>query len=124
MIVPMKKINIVTQAKDAEGAVKALRGLGVLHVEHRNAPKGTDINELSANIALVSNASAVLNGPEFVNRTPVENGRHVRDWKAAAYHIVDLWKRIDQLGEYSRSVIANIKEWQVWGDLTPTPFWS
>ncbi len=119
MIVQMKKINIVTQAKDAAGAVKALRGLGVLHVEHRVAPKGIDINELSANIALVSSASAVLNGPEFISRIPSENGRHVRDWKAAAHHIVDLWKRIDQLGEYSRSVIANIKEWQMWGDFDP-----
>ena len=109
MIVPMKKVTVVAQTKDAEATVKALKDLGVLHVEHATAPKGADINELNSYITLITNAMSVLSGPEFVKTTPVENGRHVWDWKKAAVHITNQWKRIDQLVEYSRQLAANIK---------------
>ena len=37
MIVPMKKAAVIAQSKDAEGVVRSLRSLGVLHVEDRKS---------------------------------------------------------------------------------------
>jgi len=40
MIVPMKKVFLVIQAKDAQGLLERVRKLGILHVENVNTPKG------------------------------------------------------------------------------------
>ena len=40
MIVPMEKIAVIVQEKDASLAIKKLQSLGVLHVEYQNTPQG------------------------------------------------------------------------------------
>lgn len=119
MIVPMKKAVVIVQEKDAPEAIKSLRSLGVLHVEHQNPPAGTDIASLREDIALVSNALAILSGPEFAGKPVAEPGRHVKDWKTAAQHVIESWKRYDQLEEYSRSLKISVKEWERWDEFDP-----
>ena len=60
MIVPMKKISVITQSKDAEDALKALRKLGIFHVEHERMPQGKDVNLLEEDIALVNKSLDIL----------------------------------------------------------------
>jgi V/A-type H+-transporting ATPase subunit I len=120
MIVPMKKIAVITQAKDADGAVKSLRKLGVLHVEHAQPPKGRDISQIQDDLTLLNQAIEVISKVEFA--TGCEGSlvrRDTADWKSACRRIIDVWKRLDQLEEFSRSLILKIEEWTPWGDFDP-----
>lgn len=120
MIVPMKKAAVIVQSKDAEEAIRALRSLGVLHVEHQNLPTGPDITFLRDDIALAQGAIGILSSPEFSRHgPPAEEGMHVKEWKLAARHVVESWKRLDQLEEYSRHLKTSIKEWERWGEFKP-----
>jgi len=60
MIVPMKKIAIIVQSKDADSTVRHLRKLGILHVEHQKVPEETNIDALGGSIMLVNKALDIL----------------------------------------------------------------
>ncbi len=119
MIVPMKKAAVIVQSKDAVSAIGKLRSLGVVHVEHQKAPAGKDINPLKAEIGLFTQAIGILSRPEFIAKSRSETGKKRRNWKSTALHIVDLWKRLDQLKEYSRTLKGEIARWEQWGDFNP-----
>ena len=143
---PMKKAAIIMQQKDAEGCIRALRSLGVVHVEHQQVPKGKDINLLHDDLALVNQALEVISEEEFVKKYKIkeekksivvvqESIKHFPiplrkslevvakgdflDWRQAVTRIIDLWKRLDHLQEYSRALTQQISDWQVWGDFDP-----
>jgi V/A-type H+-transporting ATPase subunit I len=118
MIVPMKKVTVVVQEKDASSAVNAMRSLGVLHVEHEVAPAGKDINELQDDLALINRAIAILSETEFFSKKATV-AKEPSDWKSNALHIVDLRKRYDQLRQYSLTLKKAISDWQPWGDFDP-----
>jgi V/A-type H+-transporting ATPase subunit I len=118
MIVPMKKIVLLAQAKDAENTLKSLRKLGVLHLEHIQVPKGKDISALLEDILLIERAATILvsNYPTAKLDT-LSDGRI--DWKKIAIHIVDIQKRVEQLKEYAVTLKKNIDKWRPWGDFEP-----
>ena len=118
MIVPMKKVTVVVQEKDASSAVNAMRSLGVLHVEHEVAPAGKDINELQDDLALINRAIAILSETEFFSKKTTV-AKEPGDWKSNALHIVDLRKRYGQLQQYSLTLKKAISDWQPWGDFDP-----
>lgn len=119
MIVPMKKITVVVQAKDADSAVARLRHLGVLHVEHQQMPKGKDIDTFSKEIAGISEAIGILLDPEFSQRATQVQDKKIVAWHIICQHVIDLHKRLDQLQEYSRNMLQNINFWQAWGEFDP-----
>lgn len=119
MIVPMKKAAIIVQEKDADFAVGALRGLGVLHVEHQRVPAGRELSLIVEDAGLLNAAIGILSGKEFVVKEEAGTDEAPADWKFTARHIVDLKKRLDQLKEYSRSLDALIQRWESWGDFDP-----
>ena len=114
MIVRMKKVNILVQAKDAQLAVSRLRGLGVLHVEHAVQPKEKDTLAVKEGIAAVTEAVNILSA-----RPAKAARRQLQDYKASARHIIDSHKRFTQLDEYARRVSNSISQWQAWGDFDP-----
>lgn len=116
MIVPMKKITVIVQAKDADSAVARLRHLGVLHVEHQQVPKSKDIDTFYKDIASIGEAIDILSDPEFSQQV---QGRKIVNWRIICQHVIDLHKRLDQLQEYSRNMLQNINYWQAWGDFDP-----
>jgi V/A-type H+-transporting ATPase subunit I len=119
MIVPMKKVSVITQSKDAANAVEKLRSLGILHVEYSQPPQGKDIVLVEEDIALVDKAVGILN--EYateIGKKKIEC-KTVKDWKQASLHIVDLWSRMDQTEEYGRSLKKKIGDWESWGDFDP-----
>jgi len=118
MIVPMKKVSIVVQEDDAVSALEALRSMGILHVEHAQAPKGKDISLLSEDIALLNQVVGILSG-YLPKKKIAHEHRNAGDWKQHARHIVDSQKRIDQLKEYSVTLMAQIGQWRPWGDFDP-----
>ncbi len=117
MIVPMKKVYCICQAKDSPDTLIQLRKLGVVHVEHQQAPRGKDITVLQEDINLALSAEGVLSRYcPAVEKVPQKQSS---DWKVAAHHIIDLEKRLDQLREYSRLLKNRIIEWESWGDFDP-----
>jgi len=121
MIVPMKKVTVVTQAKDSLSAVSGLRALGVLHVEHEQSPKGKDVNSLLEAIALFNQALSILSGikikPEYV-----VIDKEAADGQEVGRHIIDLYKHKEQLIEYFRALSIRIKQYEEWGDFDPQAF--
>lgn len=108
------------QQKDAEGSIRALRSLGVVHVEHQQVPKGKDINLLQDDLALVNQALEVISEEEFFEKYKIkEEKKSIVDWRQTARRSVDLWKRLDHLQEYSKVLTREISDWQEWGDFDP-----
>jgi len=119
MIVPMKKITVLVQEKDANSAVENLRKLGVVHVEHVQAPQAEAVRILRDDIALIDAALSILSEEKFVKAAGDTPQETPKDWKFTTRHIVDLSKRLDQLKEYSRLLKNRIAEWEHWGDFNP-----
>lgn len=119
MIVPMKKVTVITQEKDVASSVSNLRGLGVLHVEHEVQPRGADINKLQEDIVLLNSSIEVLSENEFSSESVVSEGKKIEDWNFTCRHIVDLRKRLEQLDEFGRHLRSESLKWQDWGDFQP-----
>jgi V/A-type H+-transporting ATPase subunit I len=118
MIVPMKKVSVVVQEKDASEAVGAMRTLGVLHVEHQIAPAGKDINALQDDLALINRAITILSETEFSFKKSA-SPKEPADWKSGARHIAELRTRYEHLQKYSLELKKAIADWQAWGDFDP-----
>jgi V/A-type H+-transporting ATPase subunit I len=120
MIVPMKKIAIIMQQKDAKEGIEALRSLGVVHVEHQQTPEGKDTSLLQDDLSLASHALEILSEEGFAKeRKGKDTDKAISDWRFTARHIIDLSKRLDHLKTYYSQLIQQINDWQAWGDFEP-----
>jgi len=119
MIVPMKKLTVITQSKDALSAVSSLRSLGVVHVAHQKAPVAKDISALHEDIAVLDTAFDILRSEMISGAAADETPDPSGDWKNTAKHIIDSRGRMEQLAEYSRTLKALISTWERWGDFDP-----
>jgi V/A-type H+-transporting ATPase subunit I len=121
MIVPMKKVGIIVQAKDAQGFVERLRSLGVVHVEYSRTPAGKDVEAGQRDMELLNEALVVLQEEIFTAEPGIPSQKIPAspDWRPAALHVVDLGKRYQYLKEFSRNLALSIGDWQAWGDFDP-----
>lgn len=119
MIVPMKKAIIFVRAQDAPAAVTGLRGLGALHIEHRQAPEGKDIASLKDDIAVLDRVIAVLSLPGVIGKSGLKDLPRITEWRFTARHVLDTYARIDHLEEFSRRLSSQAADWQAWGDFDP-----
>ena len=117
MIVPMRKATILVREGDAEAAVKDLRTMGVLHVEHQNPPEGRDVAAVQEKVALIHAATDVLNRVLSQNRGLPPQKEIAGDWEAEARRIIELGRRRDELESSTRSITGQILEWERWGDV-------
>ncbi|MDP3732421.1 MAG: hypothetical protein Q8R31_05305 [Candidatus Omnitrophota bacterium] len=116
----MKRASIIILTQDTQDTLKGLRRLGVLHIEHQQVPQGKDIATLKEEIALLSDALAILMQTDSSCPAPLENAKgEVNDWKHIARHIIDTRKRIEQIEEYARNLTAQMDQWESWGDFDP-----
>ena len=121
MIVPMKKIAVILQDKDAEDSLRILRKLGILHIEHQEAPKSKDIALLKDDVSILNEALGVLSEGA---RQDVKEKKETSDWRALAKHLVDCRNRIRQLEQFAVTLKNRIAEWQLWGDFSPSEIQS
>ncbi len=121
MIVPMKKVTVVTQAKDGQNALSKLRALGVLHVEHAQVPKSKDISILIEEISLTDQALSIFSGVK-IQPQEASKDQEAIDGQFTVRHIIDLYKRKDQLAEYLTVLSVRIKQYEEWGDFDPQDF--
>ena len=119
MIVPMKKVAILVQAKDSIDTIEKLRSSGVVHVEHQRLPKDKEIGQLVEDIALIDGAMAVLQQEKFTGSSTLRENEELPDWRVAARHILDLRNRLNQLKDYLLTLQGRISRWQRWGDFNP-----
>jgi len=119
MIVPMKKVAILVQSKDSHVSVERLRELGVLHVEHKQLPKGDNVSALKEDLNLIDSCIRTLFQEEFSSKTITPDAQELSDWKFTARHIVDLGKRVNQLKDYAFTLTNRISSWGSWGDFQP-----
>jgi len=119
MIVAMKKVFVVVQAKDRETTIESLRRLGVVHVEYQRALHGENIRRLEEDLSLVEAAQEVFSHRYDHERTDQFEQKPLQDWKRTCQHLVDLNKRLDQLQEYQARITNTIIEWRQWGDFEP-----
>jgi len=117
MIVAMKKVAVIIQSKDAQAAVKELRRLGLVHIEHQRPPQSQDLNLLQEDTVLVDACLEVFEqaGCRPDAAVKVKTG----DWKATAKHVVDSWKRYGYLEDFSNTLEHQAGQWQRWGDFDP-----
>jgi len=118
MIVPMKRLSIIMQSKDAKGAIDELGSLGILHIEHQNKPAGEGIEALREKAGLFDKAITILSMPELKEKGAGETPLS-RDLEKMARHIVDSFNRFDRLQEYRRRLERAISEWEPWGEFDP-----
>lgn len=121
MIVPMKKVAVLVESKDSKPAVERLRGLGVLHVEHQQLPKGGDLNVLQEDLHLVEEALRILSQEEFLAQDASFDEQGLSDWRFTAQHILDSHKRLNQLRDFALTLKNKISFWEAWGDFEPQP---
>lgn len=119
MIVPMKKLSVITQSKDAVSAVAQLRSLGVVHVKDEQPPSGKDLEACDSDLNLLQQALVILSEEVFAKGAASASAQGLEDWKTASRHIIDLGKRYEHLKEYSRHLSVRISQWQAWGDFDP-----
>lgn len=114
MIVPMKKVHLVTQDKDIVPALNVLREAGVLHVEHMRAAQGQRLTQLTEDRQMLARVVSLLTH-EKQQPYQVTHG----DWKAKAEEILGLAIVIDQYQEAINKRHLQIVEWEPWGDFNP-----
>ena len=119
MIVPMKKVILVVQSKDAENALQELRAQGLVHMEHQRPPEGKDLQTIQEDLSLVDSVLNILSRQEKEGLAQEKATHSLSNWKLTAQHIVDADKRLDQLGEFGRTLKNRIIAWEPWGDFDP-----
>ena len=112
MIVSMKKITLIVQSKDAQGALSSLRDLGIVHIENENIPASEDINHLKDRILFLSQSIAALADGKK-QKTLNYNQQQLSE------DISDLLEEKEMLEEDIRKRQKDIDLWQEWGDFDP-----
>jgi len=114
MIVPMKKIFLIMQDKDAASALKTLCEVGTLHVEHQKEPVGDDIHELQDKRQKIEKVLQRLSCMEDGSyQVPVD------DSKKRAVEVFDQINLIAQLQQRIYEKKALISKWETWGNFDP-----
>lgn len=120
MIVPMKKVAVIVQSKDAEGAVVRLRQEGILHVEHHRIPAGSKVQALQDELAPVAQAITIVSSPEFAKEKRISPAQLPGDQRLhACRHLVETYKRRAQLEDFSLKLQSDISGRQAWGEFNP-----
>ncbi len=112
MIIEMKKINVITQSKDAVSTIERMGRLGVLHIEHENMPSNDDIEDLRDNRQALIRVLTVLEDLQEGNEEHGSPGKLV----AEINHLLD---RKDALRENITQIKKEIEKWKDWGDFEP-----
>jgi vacuolar-type H+-ATPase subunit I/STV1 len=110
MIVPMKKLSIIVEAKDAGDALANVRRAGVVHIEHHKAPLGKDISALEEDISALNKALLILVQEKPPVPAPLEPVPS--DEKTLCRDILAAKKRLNVLDDTVRSLDYLIAAWK------------
>ncbi|MDP8264441.1 MAG: hypothetical protein P9M12_03050 [Candidatus Aceula lacicola] len=113
MIIPMKKVSLVVQKKDAENTLMRLRDIGVVHVIHENPPEGTGVAEVKEEVRALQEAIHFLEGQGASHATQGSGRIEMIE------RITDCVHQIRQLKDDMAKQHSLISQWEPWGDFNP-----
>jgi V/A-type H+-transporting ATPase subunit I len=119
MIVPMKKAIIILETKDAESAIRCVRQLGVLHVEHQEPLESREISALQEKVSLADLSFDVLHSVTLPQKNLPQQKKISGDWMALVNRLVELAKRREELETSTELLPVQIREWERWGEVDP-----
>jgi len=111
MIVPMKKIFLVVQEKDAMPAVETLRSVGLVHVAPVTEPSGPTLEESRRKVELAQKALDILSFQKKSDRQ-----EDIDAWEKKADEILDLTERKTRLENAINKRRGLISFWEPWGN--------
>ncbi|MCK5147085.1 hypothetical protein KAR48_10040 [bacterium] len=111
MIVPMLKSTLLLSAKDKKCALKTLRRLGVVHVEHMTPPQSEDIDKLLGAIAGAEKTLILLE--ETVVDKAVDTGG-----KEAVENLLELNRECVALRAELQEKLDTRTWFDIWGDVS------
>lgn len=111
MIVPMKKVTLLTLASDREKALEDLQRLGVLHISGRAAGTAAGHAELKRDYNELARYINVLDGRDQPEKTGVRI-----DSEAVLRELEELFRRGDEARKKAASLLKNLNLLDVWGD--------
>jgi V/A-type H+-transporting ATPase subunit I len=117
MIVPMKKATVLFRTTDSERTVTCLRALGAMQVEHLNIPESQDISALQETLATLDAARDVMDRMMVPDTDRPSQKPISGDGVAVSNHILELGRRLEQLGASSVQFGDQIHTWERWGDV-------
>lgn len=115
MIVRMKKVHLLVRAKEIYPALDILRGLGVVHVEPLNEPRGGRSALVREHLIELEKVFALLeqSKPGEVSAASGDDALSVVN------RVLQLAGTIDQVEERLQTRAAAIARWAAWGDFDP-----
>lgn len=114
MIVPMKKVTLITLSSSASASLTVLRDLGVLHLEYRREPESADTERISAQKEIVQEALNVLSS----RKTRTGQKVHASAVETAQY-VMSLREERDGLHDRLQFIVNEIERLEPLGDFSP-----
>ncbi|MFC1624388.1 V-type ATP synthase subunit I [Candidatus Omnitrophota bacterium] len=108
----MKKIIVLVQSKDIDPTLNALGEIGVLHIEHENAPINESVTTFKEKYESLTKAIRILPGAR-------EDARAARDPEDLVSQILNHIKEKEALIENLRKIKKDIEAWKEWEDFDP-----
>ncbi|MEW5895634.1 MAG: V-type ATPase 116kDa subunit family protein [Candidatus Omnitrophota bacterium] len=110
----MKKVHLILEDKDIHQALEDLSGLGVLHLEHHQTPRGESLDLLREERGRIAEVIAALSQ---VSPLP---GQEICPHEKQMFINVDTsLKEIGDLESEINDLQAQIKRWEPWGNFEP-----
>lgn len=116
MIVPMKKVSLMTLGDRKTDTLKKLRRLGLVHIEMAES-SGSRIDEVKEQIALLE--GAVFSVSEKKNKKTVQKEATAREALAIAKEIALLAEERKSLLQKREGLHSEIKRLAEWGEFDP-----
>ena len=116
MIVPMKKVSLITLGDKKTDTLKKLRKLGLLHIEISEG-SGERLNELKNQISLLE--SSIYETNELAKKKAPKNGETDLEALAVARDIASLTEEKKTCQSEKNSLNAEIQKLENWGDFDP-----
>jgi len=102
MITPMQKVTLFISARYQEEALRRLRKLGVVHIQHLKPPVSDDVSELESSLRAVEKSLGIVAGytqPAIAKKAkPGDCQKMVTDISALAAEMQQLKSRIEEKG--------------------------
>lgn len=128
MIVPMRKIALVVLDREREEALRALRKLGVLHIEKRDAAS-QGIADLQGLVARMDTARSILaeagkKGKNASKKYARKDAQALSRDEAIAIAdtVIELSRKLDESHDAIRRADAELERLEPWGQVNPDDF--
>lgn len=116
MIVPMKKISIVSLSTEQEVSLKKLAQLGVMHIVTGN-PSSAQIEELNTKIEILGKALNLL--PKTKKKIDYRKKVGLNQSLKVAEKVIQIGEDIDSLEEKKKKIHQQIDRISDWGKMDP-----